>query len=671
MKLKSLTIIGFLFVCISASAQSSKKLYNEAEFHFYTERLDLALPLFEILANDGYKDSKYLYEIITVLLKYPSKPLTTLKKLHDDLPYEDPYLKYWLARIYARKNEFDTARRNFQEFLKENGDNLPKGLDKDVEMRMEMLATAERLIKIDDGYEIVHLPQRINSEQADLSPAFFVENNELLFMSSRDKTLQGETFKVFHSVNQDGAWPQNTPLEHLGVFDRANSKIEMVNKDGKLFIFNPIKGGDLFYSEGSGNDWANPLEYDSKITNTHLESHFFINDTEDRIIFASAQNNKSHGLDLFESYLDQNTGDWSKPVALPETVNGIEDEDSPYLSHDEQTLYFSSKGHGSMGGLDVFRSSWIEEEKTWSQPENMGSPINSTGDELHFEVNPDNMSGYYSSNRLNSIGDYDIYYFWEKKALEMKGQVTREKSGTSVRDAEIVLELSLHEKENETVTTDNDGSYSLTINPIKSYKISVIKDGNVVHSESFKLDDYDGMSSFEKSFVVDIEEESGSTAVTSNTSPRRNNNGIQNPGAPIRTLDQPQFVTSATQPEPPSYTLLTKAIDNNVYFSFDSFSPKTTEKGVIDQIQDFLKKNQGAMVEIAGHTDNIGDSQTNLWVSGKRAEEVRKLLIQAGISADRLIAKGYGESKPIASNDDELEGRELNRRIEVILIKAK
>ncbi len=643
-------VVLLLLVTTGAIAQNPSKDYTEASNHFYTERLDLAMPYFEDLADKKFQDSEYLYEIIYLLLIDPSKSLDDLDRLYEEISYSDSDYFYWLGRIFHRKNKLDSAMFFYEQFLAESTRWMDAAFLLEVEDRMAMTERAREMMANPGEYDVLHLPQAVNSTHADLSPAFFEQNNELLFMSSRDGTLRGKDFKIFHSINQDGTWPLNAMMDHLGTFSRDNSKIEMVNEAAKLYIFDPESG--LKYSEGRSSEWSNPQILDTEITRIKAQSHFYINDNENRIIFSSAENLKKKGYDLYESRKDPNTGEWSIPVPLPDIINSPEDEDSPYLSPDEQILYFSSKGHESMGGKDIFRSFWDAEAGTWTAPENMGYPLNSTGDEIHFEVSQDGKSGYFSSNRMGTLGDFDIYYFWEKQEIKLNGQVLAE-GILPISQAEVRLELAMSREENFSTHTSDSGYYELPINPMKKYRIVITKHGEEIHKEDFTIVSPDHPEFHLKNFNIAEYMEDLDTRIAGTNEPAALPPPPPSPGLSDNDLQQ-------------YYSAKSKALANNVYFRFGSIEPKSIE--VLKLIRDFLQLQQSISVEIAGHTDSIGTEDWNMGLSLNRAKKVKEWLVNAGISSDRISVKGYGEFIPLATNDDEREGRELNRRIEVLLL---
>lgn len=347
-----------------------------------------------------------------------------------------------------------------------------------------------------DYYEIHLLEEGINSTRAELSPVFFADKEELLFLSNRDDSNLSN-YQIYHTVHEGNReWSVPTVVEGVGSFTRNNSNIEVVDEDGRLFQFRTDKGGDLFYSEPteSRNGWSSPKDFDSKISSTHLSSHFFINEHEDRIIFAKDEGTrKDENLDLFQSFKDPETGDWSKPAPFASNINSEYNEDSPYLSPDETKLYFASDGHNTMGGYDIFVSELDPESLTWSEPENLGFPINSPDDEIHFKMNPDQVSGYFTSNRLNTLGDYDIFFFWEIHTVKIKGRVIDGATGEPVTDARIFFRPVAYTDLYYFSPLDDQGQYLTSVTAEDVFVIEIkMDDGTIIELDQFEIHETGG-----------------------------------------------------------------------------------------------------------------------------------------------------------------------------------
>ncbi|MFT4737063.1 MAG: outer membrane protein OmpA-like peptidoglycan-associated protein [Cyclobacteriaceae bacterium] len=686
---KTFALIAILnLICFSGQGQKIEKVYKRAENFFYSELLEEALFEYEIIKTEypDYKDIMYKAEICSLLTVYREKPIDQLVAYGDTFGKEDKFYHYWLGRVYVREYMYEEARVSFQLFLDEKAhktnaiEKETRDFIKEADKRLEFFYST-------DNYEIHQLDVPINSEAAELSPAFFPATNELLFASSRGNVGGVEKFSIYHAVKEKDKWTDVREITILGSFSRDNANIEVVNEDGKLFMFSPKNGGDIYFSESRNNQWVKPVEFDSKVTTTHLQSHFYINEHEDRIIFAtSGKSKKKTDLDLYQTFRDPSSGKWSKPAPFNLVINSSYDEDSPFLTADEKTLYFSSNGHGSVGGFDVFRSDLDTETLTWSDPVNLGFPINSPDDEVHFKMNEDGKGGYFSSNRLHTKGDYDIYFFWEVQKTVIEGRILNLSTNQAISNGTIRFTPSQYTDEHFRSEVTAKGQYNTEIIADEVYLVEIIQNGKVVHTDEFEIHETGGVNTtYIKDFRFvgpgrpqpgDIVLPTRNTVDNKKTEEKKITPVPSTPSEPSKrsvpssTKNTAQTAkTGSIQDLNKSYATGRKAILHNIYFAFGTSGLGGANNEVLLELLKVLKDNPPMKIEIGGHTDNLGSRETNLWMSKNRAATVRKWLVQRGIDPARLIAKGYGESYPLASNDDEENGRELNRRIEIFVVQ--
>ncbi|MEP1096921.1 MAG: OmpA family protein [Cyclobacteriaceae bacterium] len=648
-------------LAFNASSQDFGKILRIADKTFYEEDFENALELYELLIRDAESPSTetlYKAEVCSLLSKYPSKALDNFLSYEETIAPIDKFYNYWKGRILLRKYKMLEANEAFIKFL-DTKEFLSGEIKIEVNGWMEWLAETKKIMDNPFSYEIHHLEDRINTSRAELSPVYFEEKEELLFISNRDET-DPDLYQIYHAIHRgDNSWTEPKLIEDVGSFSRENSNIEVVAEDGKLFQFRKKKkNGDLFYSNpvSGTRGWSIPEEFDSKVTSAHISSHFFINEHEDRIIFATnVGTRKRQNLDLFESFRDAETGKWSKPTSFAFTINSDLNEDSPYLSPDEKSLYFASNGHGSIGGYDIFVTTFDSTNQKWLEPINLGFPINSPDDEIHFKLNTDQTSGYFTTNRLNTNGDYDIFFFWEIHKITMEGRVTDINTGEPLKNAQIFfrpyeyLDMYFYSE------IDSSGKYSANINSDDIFRVEILKDGMAVHQEDFEIHATGGEeTTYLKDFLVGEKVDS-----------------IQ-----IVAIDEmPEEVVEQVSEDDQLYRLGNKfrstntAVLQNIYFDFGTSILQDESLPTLNSIKNILESKPLLRVEIGGHTDNVGGEQVNIELGMKRAETVLKWLTKKGISKRRLTAKSFGSSKPLASNDDEKDGRELNRRIEIVVIE--
>lgn len=557
-----------------------------------------------------------------------------------------------------------------------------------------------------DAVVVYALQAPINSKASEMSPVYSEARGELLF-ASNGANPAGE-LKVYRSVKKGLEWGKPEVIPILGSFKKENASFEVVNEDGKLFFYKDVKGGDIFYSQPGKNGWLAPVEFDSKVSSTHLASHFFINEHEDRIIFATAQNKKKGGgLDLFESFKNSKTGKWTKPTAFAAVIDSEYDEDSPYLSADEQKLYFSSNRPNGLGGFDVYISTFDSANLSWTEPVNLGAPINSPGDDVQYKQNKDGESGYFVSNREGALGDFDIYYFWKMEKAFVEGRVVNALNNKPLADGEIRFYPSRFPDQNFSVPLNAYGKYRLEVNSDDIFRVEIVSGGQTIGAEQFEIHDAEGerITHFKDFYFIPTNATEEQVAAYQNAKkpaePKDNQQVVNQlieraktaakepekksePAARNTTASTTKKSEPKAEPKQPvkepevktsqlaqlsGYKTGSKAILHNVYFNPGTSMLTDQSNEVLNELLKFLRSNPNTRVEISGHSDNQGSADVNQWLSQRRAESVAKWLIKNGIAADRLATKGYGESAPLASNDDEEGGRELNRRIEVLVIQ--
>lgn len=653
-------LVFILLLCLHTISQaqniekklSKKQLIEQADYYFFKENFTKALELYNQLMEDYPKNHYIQYHSFVAyhLSTGRGSDMTALKEYEENEGITDKFYNYWLGRIHYGRYEFELAERHFQAFLDIDIYRTHE-IKKESEYFLGMTKRAKEFYADVNDYEIEPLAAPINSEYADLSPAFFSEHDELLLVSSRPAGRLVDQYQVFYSLKSNNKFSSPRVLRNLGALDKNNTKIEVVNNDGKLFMYKEDTGGDLYYSEPMSSGWSNPQEFNSGLREHLVESHFFINDDENIIYFASKSENDK--LDIFQSILDPTSETWSSPLPILGQVNSDYNEDHPFLSHDGQSLYFSSDRPESIGGFDIFKSTIDPVTGLWSTPENVGYPINSIDDEINFQLNEDNISGFLSSNRLHGQGDYDIYYFHKQGKVLASGTVFDQLSMKPLPNAKVAFHPIKYQDESFTASTNNFGVFELEVFEKENFLVEVYLENQMLYSTEVYTTHDEHHKSFEQNFYVEVpdqleQETNYATLYQGEDTSKPRYEKLEMIGSKFRSGE--------------------KAILNNIYFDLHATSIQTESIPTLKKIHRVMVENPGLIVEIGGHTCNIGSHEVNLQVSKARAESVKTYLVSHGISSNRLVATGYGESQPLASNDDEEEGRSLNRRIELRVI---
>jgi len=608
----------------SGDYSMSQNNYSEA-LNFYLKANDFNPNNSELNYKIGYC---YYYSLEKYsCLKYFEKAYQLDKKVDSDI-------EYYLARGYHLNYFFDDAIKYYKKYLQEN---ISSDKTDEVNLLIKHCKNGAELIKDSIHVEIINVGDAINSQFKEYRPLITADGSQMIFTSRRKGTTggkidlnDGEYYEdVYISEHTEYGWtraksigrPINTP-EHDAVVG--------ISPDGqKLFIYKDVNGGDIYESELRGSRYSRPSDISPNVNSKYHESNACISPDGKTLYFVSDNTENSvGGRDIFYSTLDDN-GNWSKPINIGKPINTEYDEEGVFIHPDGRTLYFSSKGHKTMGGYDIFKSV-KDKNGIWSDPVNIGYPINTPGDDVFFIISASGKTGYYSSFRANGHGLYDIYEI--RYAQEEEDQISESKENKvyvtllkgTIKDSHTLSALEadieiIDNEKNEVVASfisnSSTGKYLVSLPSGKNYGISVSKDGYLFHSENFNLPD-----------TAEYQE------VTLDIFLQRIEVG-------------------------------TKVVLKNIFFDYDKSSLRQESTAELDRVVSILEKEPSLKIEISGHTDNKGSRDYNLNLSRNRAKTVVEYLIKKGISSERLEYKGYAFDEPIADNNTE-EGRQLNRRVE-------
>ncbi len=395
-----------------------------------------------------------------------------------------------------------------------------------------------------------------------------------------------------------------------------------ISKDNRFLFFTRNDNGnfDLYFSEFIKDKWGEITNMGPNVNDPkQWDSQPSISPDGKTLLFATYRDTVNFTSDIYKT-VKQN-GTWSKATPLSINTNG--NEKSPFIHPDNKTLYFSSDSLPGMGGFDIYLCR-KNDKGEWGKPINLGYPINTESDEVGFFVSTDGRKGYFASNKLSGAGGYDIYSFElpedkrPEKVLFVKGQVRGDND-------EIPLAAKIEMKNlatSETIEVDYDsltGNYASVVSFDADYIMTIKKEGHAYNSQYFGQED---------------------SAI----------NGVVTSDLELRKI----AVGSA-------YKL------NNIRFATNSSELNKASKNIISDFAGFLKENPRVNVAIHGHTDSAGDAAANMILSNDRAKSVYDFLIKSGITSSRLSYKGFGQTKPVVSNENE-EGRSKNRRTEFVIM---
>jgi len=639
------------------SLKEGDKLYN-AGVPSYPRAIDHYLEANSFNPNNAelnYKIGKcYLFTI------QKDKSIEYLEKALSLNPNVALDARFLLARGYHLTLDFDKAIDTYTQFKNGLGPSDLNTYGKTVDRRIQQCNTGKELVANPVRVFIDNLGPVVNSKYPDYSPMISADEAIIMFTSRRDNSTGGKIdpqdqryFEdILISTKVDGIWtaPKNPgkPLNSDGHDATAG-----LSPDGQtLFIYKGVKGGNIYESQLKGSKWTKPKKMPKPISSKFHESSASLSPDGRTIYFVSQRPGGYGGRDIYKSTKNEK-GKWGPVENLGPVINTEFDEESVFMHPDGKTLYFSSQGHRTMGGYDIFKS--VYENGKWSVPENLGYPINTPDDDVFFTMAASGVRGYYSSERLGGLGGQDIYvitFLGEEKPLafntedELLAIVSQPISGAVVESAveirssqltllkgfikddkslkplHAIIELydnDLNQKIANFESNSATGRYLVSLPSGKNYGLSVNADGYLFHSENFNIRTSQGYQEIEKDILLKKVE------------------------------------------------VGTSIVLNNIFFDFDRATLRSESTSELDRLTQLLKDMPRLKIEISGHTDNIGSAAYNQRLSESRAKSVVDYLISKGINKDRLEFKGYGFEQPIAGNDTE-EGRQMNRRTEFKII---
>lgn len=583
-------------------------------------------------------------------------------------------LEYWIGKSYQFGLDFDNAMKFYDLYKRKlEGRSNYQGADlipmEVVDKSIVECMNGKELVANPGNFSIVNIGREINSEYEDYAPVLNEAEDEIIFTSRRrDGNLNqnvaddNKPFEdIFIARKKDGVWEYASNIgSHVNTeFHDSNLAL---SADGKtLYILKDEGNGDIYYCKQlPDGSWGAALPLPGKVNSSFEEKSVSISKDGKTLYFSSNRPGGLGGTDIYQATQDA-SGAWTNIKNLGPRINTPFDEEGPFIGYDMVTLYFSSKGHKNMGGYDIFRSVYDPKEGKWSPAENLGYPINTPDDDIFYITSADGKRAYYSSVREDGLGYTDIYLITTPEG--MKDQETEALAAEEVDpqmdpgpepepEPERVAAVEERKPLRFVVTVVDGKSQS----PV-SAKVGLqgLRDNVVVGSRQTSPGVYEFTITHPeaKDYRLSVEKE-GFVFV---------NQQINLPGT--SSGQEIRARTIAMQ----LLNVGTRSILRNIYFDYDKATFRTESYTELNKLLAMLRQNPSVKVEISGHTDNWGHWRYNRELSQRRAEAVKDFLTGKGVDPRRIRAVGYGESRPIASNDDEKDGRELNRRVEFVVLQ--
>ena len=627
----------------------NKKFKKEERLAFLKQAIDLEPDYVD--ANFAYAQERIKTLIYENASFKPTEPY--FKKVIEICPkyHSDPY--YYLGYIYYEEENWVESEKYLKEYLNFKDDDEKK-YNKSYDA---FLFQAKQMMRYAKLYNEIyknpvpfdpHPVAGICTERDEYLPIISPDDQMMLFTRKQPFENKNGIPGVATDKEQElFSYSKRDPV--TGEFDKGKRMPFPFNKNGseggatmsidnKHLFFTVCKneGGDqincdIYYSDLINGQWTDPKKVEGINDPVYWDSQPSIASDGVTLYFCSDRKGGHGGVDIYKTVRNFVTGIWSPPENLGSTINSGGNEMSPFVHSDFQTLYFSSDGLPGVGGNDIFISRKGDDGK-WTEPKNIGVPINTTADDLGFFVSTDGHLGYFASNQSSrtkgkAIGGYDIFSFELYKEVRpdavsfFKGKV-EDKGSDKNKTFNVEVKDASTKKVTQGIVDTSTGEYMIAVNTkVKNDLIITVKKDNYAFASQL----------ISKDSIVNLK-------------PLKVNMEID-------TIKVGQ-----------SYTL------NNIYYKTNSAELDPRSLIVIEEFIEFLKANPKIKIEIYGHTDNVGNDNSNLALSTDRAFTVLDLLQTKGIDKKRLLAfKGFGATQPIADNSTEA-GRAQNRRTEFAIV---
>jgi len=737
-KINTVRIISFLLLLCSTNlfaadgGGSAKKFVRKGDRQFNKSNLQKAQQYYlKALAIDS-TDSYTNFQVGAIYYLSDSFRIRSLPYFIKTIKYSgsgvddtiiDAY--YYIGNCYVLLKNYPAATKAFNTYIGHIDPNsrVDETIMQEIKHNIEICTDAPGIINrsTDSAGNILNkkpgmlyvknLGGAINTPYAEYAQVLMNHDSTILFTSRRPTSQKGkkdfmtdqyyEDIFISH-IDSDGHWETPSVFSTQLHFSSGKDNLASVTitSDGNtLFIYH---NGRVWESHVKNGVWSKPEKIGKNIKQIrrYIPSVFLSFDGQ-KLFLVSDRDGGMGGKDIYESD-KQSDGKWSTPKNLGPQINTPYDEDAPYLMPDNKTLYFSSKGHPGLGGFDIFKS--VYENGQWSTPVNLGSPINSTGDDIYFTYDTAIQRGFFSSSRVNQgYGNMDIYSFSfmcdNIDSAKLKGEIVS--NGQHIPSATIMLTDMRHHGKTVTTQSDANGNYSVSLKPEVSYKMEIKIPGYLPYTTTIKTphqcDAYNLYQLINPSYITDslyqhawqilfvknafyrnVKTAGYKNARTDPTLSAFINN--HNDTAAVWERDSMITVTYtkaqvdsinpkkivATHIDTTTHLVASKGIPKMpvVYFAFNKHRIDKKYYSTLDSLAMVMKSNSSYKLLIEGNTDTRGKASYNKRLSVLRAGAVAYYLEHKGVKANRIHIQGNGKRHLAVVGDG---SSALNRRDDIII----
>jgi OmpA-OmpF porin, OOP family len=577
---------------------------------------------------------------------------SNFKKVIDAASGDYPLAQYYYAKMLKMQGRYDEAKAAFGKFASSTQSDANKGFVDKAKKEIEACDFAKEQVANPTTYQVTHIPANLNKPFTEFAPK--VHDGQLYYASlNTDSILNGPFYgkkmilsHIYKADGSAGNWTQGKPLASPLNTDAEHTGNPSFSEDGKRLYFTKCTANGerdikckIYVSQKVGDKWSTPTELGSGVNNGEANNtHPAVAKSDaadaDILYFASNRKGGYGGYDIYYAEV-KHSGTSGAANNAGGNINTADDEITPYYQSKSGLLYFSSNGHIGLGGFDIFSAKGAKD--AFEKPVNAGYPLNSSADDTYFTSGEEKKVVYLVSNRPGIIGEKsetccdDIFRGFNNYVpkFAVSGNLTQK-----------------HEGQENPLT-----GVKITITDVTDGKEKIVKKDSLVSASSY---------------LYDLEPEK-----KYNIKYQRKDHFPEYLSVSTMGLDESQTFTH--------HIALNKIVKNKAYnlarifYDYKSAALREESKVVLDTLYMMLLENPDMVIELSSHTDSIGSDSYNMTLSQGRAQSCVNYLISKGLPKERVIAKGYGETQPVAPNSlgkgkDNPEGRQKNRRTEYKII---
>ena len=678
---KFVIILLSLIISTVIFAQDEKEikiLFKDAETHLLYEEYDLALPIYLKILERGWVNANIQFNTglcymnvqrqVKQAIPYLEKAVLDVTSHYKEGNYKEKRAPeevwFYLAKSYRVDGQFDKAIETYFKY-KSIVDVSDVYMHDFVQLQVRTCNNAK--IMINNPIDFVAIELDFEEEGNNYYPAVSGDGKSMVFTAFQEERDPDYGILLFenikYSILEGDEWGKTKDLTGDIASDGYFSSVCLSYNGEFMVLFRDDYGtGNLYYSELQGRKWSAVTKLPKLISSRSNETRASISKDGSMLYFVSDRDGGIGGQDIWYSVKDSK-GRWGEPANMGDVINTEFEEEAPSISEDGKTLYFASEAHNSMGGYDIFKST-LSDGGVWTEPQNLGYPINTSDDDFFYVP----------------IGDGSVAYM----AKFPDGGGHKRIQRIEYLETERIVEVVAENTEEEVVSPDSETT------PVIPVVTTVVVPSEYELNGTLTLQDN---NSLDASFYVHVIKADGEVVAALSpdistgkfrTQLKFGSYVIKSYGDGYESAESHIFISEDQQsPEVLSFLeMIPIAVSTGEYFviksvlfDYNSAELNREAKIEVEKLAKLMDKNPSLYIEVVGNTDNHGTEEYNQQLSIRRSRAVADYIRNTGISASRFVTKGMGKSNFIAINEnadgsDNPEGRCLNRRVDMKVIKS-